>query len=739
MSPAIRNLGGKFALRILGLSTVRGLALSGDRVMGEQASVYYIGVDTGGTFTDLVIIDDAGNVRFEKAFSTPDNPALGVMAAFDTAATSIGRPSFDILNNTERFSHGTTVGTNALIQRRGARVGLILTEGFQDTTLIGRGPMGRVFGAAIGDALDYIHHERPTPIVPRERIAGVAERVSVDGSTVLTLREDTVEAALAQFRREKVESIAVSLLWSFRNEVHERRIGNLLAQWAPDLLVSLSVDVAPVLGEFERSMTTIVNAYVGPVLSQYVLDLQRRLADSGLKPVVQLMKSSGGVTLPGSVTTQAVSLINSGPVGGLVAARYLGEKIGYSNIITSDMGGTSFDVGLVYEGKFELEKTPAVDVGIPVQIPALKVDTIGAGGGSIAWSDGRRLMVGPQSAGAFPGPACFENGGVDPTVTDALVVLGILDPKKFFGGRRVLSLSKAKEAIRNGVADRLGLSVMDAAAGIYEIVTAKMSDLIRKITVEAGYDPRDFALFAYGGAAPAHAALYAEALGVRELIIPHTSSVFSALGCALSDVLYTYARSQPMPLEEFAAVAAGFDNVYREMEYQAFADMEMSGYLPNQVRLSRRLDVRYEGQMNDLTIPWPSGKIDKEAIEAAREVFESAYETRYGKGTSRSESPLETMTFRVDALVETVKPPMIPHPEGSEDSSHARTGTREVYLYQTGFVQADVFDGYLLNPGNIVAGPALIERPDTTILVPPRHQSRVDGHRNIRMTIGEEL
>ena len=539
------------------------------------------------------------------------------------------------------------------------------------------------------------------------------------------------------FKREGVESVAVCLLWSFKMPAHEERIKALLQARDPNLMVTLSSEVSPFLGEFERATTTLVNAYLGPVLIRYIRDLQAELEARGLKRPVQLMKCSGGLTIPERVEREAVALVNSGPVGGLVAARYLGGVLGYDNVITTDMGGTSFDVGVIYRGEFEQELTPFVSQGTPLQVPAVKVVAIGAGGGSIAWTDGRRLMVGPQSAGAVPGPACYDQGGVEPTVTDALVVLGLLDPDYFFGGRKRLHRARAEEAIRERIARPLGLDLQEAAAGIYEIVTAKMSDLIRKVTVESGFDPRQFVLFAYGGASPAHAALYGDGIGVREVIIPHAAAVFSALGVALADLLYTFARSEPLPLMPDPAVIGQFNAIFEDLEQRALETVAASGFKVEEAVLARKLDVRYDGQMHEITIPWEPGVLTEEKLPEVRRVFEETYATRFGPATVRSESPLEVITFRVEALRPSEKPKLRAQAESrGADPTVARKGARSFFLRPHGALTADVYDFEVLVPGSRLAGPAIIERRDTTVFVPPGFEGSVDGYRNVRIRRG---
>ncbi|MQB00736.1 MAG: hydantoinase/oxoprolinase family protein [Actinobacteria bacterium] len=695
---------------------------------------HFIGADTGGTFTDLVIIDSEGNLTFEKAMSNRQDPGKGVRNALASGAELIDSDVSTLLASTLRFAHGTTVGTNALIERKGALVGLICDAGFEDTLRIARGPLGRNLGVPITQALDFIHNPNPPPLIPRERIRGVLGRVASDGVEVEPIDEDEVMRALKELAELGVDSVAVCKLWSFLNPAHERRIGEIAREQFPDLPISLSSEVSPVLGEFERTLTTAVNAFVGPPIRAYIERLNDGLAAGGLRHSLQVMKCSGGLTLPQNVEREAAAIINSGPVGGLVAAQYLSQVLGYDNVVTSDMGGTSFDVGLIREGEFEYDAEPCLDQGLPVQTPAVKVVTVGAGGGSIAWTDGDRLLVGPHSAGADPGPACYGKGH-EPTVTDVLVVLGILSPDNFFGGRKLLDVERAREAIGR-VAEPLGLGIRETAEGIYEIVTARMADLIRKVTVENGYDPRRFALLAYGGAGPAHAALYAKHLGIRDVIIPPSSSVFSALGCALSDVKYSYARSEPLVLDAADPDSfMRFNTTLEELEEVALADVDASGRNRDEVTLRRTLDVRYRAQMNELTVPWTGGVLDGSSFDVVRSRFETAYEGRYGQGTTRSESPLEVITFRVDAIVPTVKPELKSEPLGPADASAAISGTRMVSLRHIGELEHTVYRGDELAPGHEIKGPAVIERRDTTVLLPIGNTATVDTYGNVHIHV----
>jgi N-methylhydantoinase A len=716
------------------------MVTAGDAARPEAAAGgpgYVVGIDTGGTFTDAVVIDPTGRVFIDKAFSTPDDPSVGARDALGNVAARIGVGTDEILASCRRLAHGTTVATNALLQRTGARVGLVTTRGFEDTVIIARGPMGRNTGIPLEQALDFVRNEKPPPYVERTLTFGVGERIDIDGDVVGPLREGDVGEVAAELRRARVGSVAVSLLWSFRNPRHEARVRELLQDALPGLEVSLSSEVSPVSGEYERTMTTVVNAYLAPVLARYIGRLADELSAEGLRYPVQLMTCAGGTIFPKDVARRAVSLVNGGPVGGLVAARELGAMLGFEDAITTDMGGTSFDVGIIHRGLIRTEASTFVSQGTPVQLEAAKVETIGAGGGSIAWTDGERLLVGPRSAGSRPGPACYGHGGTEPTVTDALVVLGLLDPGSFFGGRTRLRADLAEATIRERVAQPLGMDVETAAAGIYEIVTARMSDLVRQTTVQEGLDPRQFTLVAFGGAAPLHAAAYAEPLGVREVIVPATSSVFSALGCALSDVRYSYARSAPILLE-----AAGADvvaaEVYADLERRALADMAESGHAGSAVRLRHRLDARFAGQMNELTIEVPRapdgfvGAVD--FVGAVRAAFQGEYASRFGSMTLPRRGRIEVITFRVEALVAAARPPAAPIPSRSGRAVQP-TGRRRIVTRQYGAADAAVYDGARLLAGDRMTGPAVVDRADTTIFIPAGHRAEVDAFGNVHIDV----
>ena len=686
-----------------------------------------IGVDTGGTFTDLVLIDADGIVRTEKSFSTPQSRERGVFDVLERAARTLNTSVSGILSHTDIFAHGTTASTNALIERRGARVGVLFTAGFEDTLGIARGPIGRVGGLPQSQAMDFIHTEPPAPLVPPDMVRGVVQRIGSDGRIVTPLNESALRRSIEDLITRGTESLAVCLLWAFRNPEHEKRVASICEEVAPSIPVSLSHQIAPKMGEFERAVTTVINAYIGPLTQKYISDLDRGLATNGLSKPIQVITSTGGASRAADVGQQAVSVVNSGPVGGLVAARFLGDQLGHGKIITADMGGTSFDVGLIDGDTLEEDPRPFLDQGLPVTVPAVKLVTIGAGGGSIAWTDGYRLHVGPQSAGADPGPAAYGRGGTEPTVTDALVVCGIVDPENFFGGAYKLDRDLSERAIADRVAKPLNLELAEAAAGILEIVNARMANLIRKVSIESGHDPGGFALYAYGGATGAHCAEFAQHLGIGNLILPYAGPVFSALGVAIADIAYRHTRSEPMLIAEDRIEV--INRNFSDLRAAALEDMNAAGIDPKTCAFRHRIEMRYSGQMNEITIDWPSDNFDTNDIDVLRNLFETYYQKRFGAGTIRAQTPLELISFRVDATHPTRRPALAALDQTAITSSVSRT--RPVYLRGTGYIDADIIDFRALKSDTTYGGPAVIERDTTTIWLPPGATATIDTFGNL--------
>lgn len=695
--------------------------------MDELPDGAVVGVDSGGTFTDAVVLTEDGTLTFDKAPTTPDDLPQGTVDALQNTVGSLLAALPDVLDGATRFAHGTTVATNALIERTGCRVGLLTTRGFEDTTVVMRDGLGKSMGIPYRAAMDYLHTERPDPLPPKERIRGITERVDDTGTVLTPLDEDDARRAIKALRDQDVEAIAINFLWSFQHPAHEKRVAELVRELAPDVFVTRSSTLAPVLGEYERSMTTVVNASLGPIIDQYIDRLDHRLRDTGLTGGVQLMQCTGGLVPASEARRSAVSMIDSGPVGGLVGTRLLAQSEGIDDVIATDVGGTSFDVGVIRDGDFAVDRTPFLDQGIPVHVPSVEISTIGAGGGSIIWTKGNRLRVGPRSSGAQPGPVCYGRGGTEPTVTDALVVLGYLNAENFFSGRMTLAVAEAREALGR-VGDELGLSVEEVAEGAYEIATAKMADLLRKETVEKGHDPREFTLYSYGGAGPAFAATYGGDLDVEEVVVPKAASVFSALGIAFADTQRTYSQTNTVSLSQSDDEVIA--EVFGQLEQRAIDDIEETSDAVAEFEFSYSMDLRYEGQMNELTIATERAP----ESTAVREQFDETYEQRYGEGASLQSASVEAVTFRLRSIKPGANLPLQEAARSSSDSTTARRGTRTMRFPAEGVTEGTIYEGTALEPGNTVSGPAVIERPRTTIVIPPTFKASVDGLENIRIT-----
>jgi N-methylhydantoinase A len=688
-----------------------------------------IAVDSGGTFTDCVVLDSVGNVTTAKAPSTPSDFAAGVVASVTRAAEQAGSVLSEVLAATKPFCHGTTVATNTLLTRTGSRVGLVTTKGHEDALIIGR-TIQKAAGLADTELTNLARLEKAVPIVPRPLIVGVTERIDAHGAEIVALDETEARAAVAALVDAGVEAIAVCFLWSFLNPSHEQAVQRIIAEEFPEVFVTVSHEVAPVIKEYERGATTVLNAYLSKSTHAYITSLQGKLESGGLRHDPVIMQSTGGVTSAEASKGHAVSLLGSGPAGGVLGAAALGRLIGVSNIVTTDVGGTSFDVGLVVDGEPLIIGTPVFDKYHTV-LPIIDVASIGAGGGSVAWIEpGTGLLkVGPQSAGASPGPACYGTGGSEPTVTDANLVLGRIDPALFLGGTRPLHADLAELAIRTRIAEPLGISVAAAAAGIVDILDARMADLVRAKTIGRGYDPSEFALFAFGGAGPLHVGAYASDVGAKMVVVPTHSSVFSAFGIAGSDLVHVRQLSDPM--------TAPFDpqrlNVlYQRLEEQVLADLAVSGVPAEDATFSRELEMRYRGQVHDVRVPVPATRLDEADVSAVVDEFIRRYDRRFGRGAAFDRAGMEARTLLVRGVGRVVKPQMRSRPLESEDASAARIGNRQVYFGELdGFSDVAIYRREQLRPGNRVVGPAIVEASDTTIVVHPLQSARVDAWGNV--------
>jgi N-methylhydantoinase A len=606
-------------------------------------------------------------------------------------------------------------------------VGLITTRGHEDAILVGR-IISKSDGLSDAEKSDVRYWGKPEPIVERSLIRGIAERVDYKGAVLVSLNEAEVLAALRDMAAEGVEAVAVCLLWAFINPVHELRIQALVEKHHPDLYVSLGHVVAPVLGEFERTNATLLSAHLGAIARQQMEVTRELLGTRGLKRPFLVMQSNGGCMWDEEVASAPLNLIASGPAGGVIGSAKLGQRMGYRNIIATDMGGTSFDVGVITDGAPILADI-AVHGRIRMALPHVEVVSIGAGGGSIAWVDQatRLLQVGPQSAGSMPGPVCYGHGGKEPTVTDADVVLGRIDPKRFFNGRKLLDRAAAETAIKTKIADPLGIGVTTAARGILEIVDSRMGDLIRKLTIERGVDPREFTLFSYGGAGPTHVGAYAREAGITKAVISPHAAVFSALGIAASDIVRVYSQSSPMrsPFdpERINALLA-------MLESRAAQDLDRRSVAASETTLSRSFEMRFRHQVHQVKVPAPGGRLGERELAELVERFIALYEQSFGKGTAAREAGVEMLTFHVVATTHRVPLNLSPTKMQDTDASAAHSGSRRVW-FGGAFVDTPIYEHRKLRPGNRVSGPAVIEGMNTTLPLHPGQELSVDAFQNL--------
>ena len=697
---------------------------------------YVVGVDIGGTFTDCVVVDEAGEITIGKALSTPDDFSRGALNSVTNAASNLGLLNAnELLQSTRLFFHACTIGDNTLITRAGAKTGLIMTKGFGDSLHIMRGKVAE--GLTENETAHRAALYKPEPFVPRKLVEEVPERIDYKGLELIRLDVGAAERAIDRLVANGAESIAVCFLWSIVNDIHEKQLAEILKKKYPKLFHSLSSEVAPYIGEYERSATTVFNAYIGPKISTYLQNLQRVLKDQGLQREPLIMQAYGGVLGIEATCKNAVGIIESGPAAGIVGTRFLGEHIGENNILATDMGGTTFKVSLVRNGVIERDYKPVI-LRYNILSTKIWVESIGAGGGSIAWIDPETglLKVGPQGAGAAPGPVCYDVGGSEPTVSDADLVLGYLNESYFLGGRMKLNKAKTLAAIREKIAQPLKMTEVEAASGIYRIANSHMSDLIRKATVEKGHDPRNFVLFAFGGAAPVHASRYAAELGVRQVVIPLTASVHGATGLISSDVVYEYGKSEHLllPVEP-----APVNKIFSELLERAYKDLAAAGFSPSEIHVMRSIDMRYRYQIHELNVPFSPGLsiISDADMVASSELFDEMYEKAFGQGSGYREAGKEILTFRLTATGLLKKPDIKAETVAPSDGSVALKAKREVYFEENRkFTATRVYDFNQLRPGAEFVGPVIIETPVTTVVVNPRDCAAMDGYRNIRIYVG---
>lgn len=674
---------------------------------------FILGVDIGGTFTDAVAVDmRTGDVTTAKTPSTPRDPMDGVMAAIGLLAEQAGTSAETLLADTVKFAHGTTLTSNVVFTWSGARTGLLTTRGFGDEILIMKG-VGRVAGIPMSDRRHFRATDKPPAIVPKRLISEVAERVDHRGEVLVPLTEQEARRGVQVLLDRGVEAIAISLLWSHENPDHELMLESVVKELAPDVYVSTAHRLAPVIGEYERTTTAAVNAYVGPTIRRYLQNLATELEREGLRRQLHVLQASGGVT--SAAETVPINTIESGPAAGSVAVRSYAERAGLRNVIATDVGGTTFKVGLLRQGEWPTARQIVVNQ-YSMLVPMVDLVSIGAGGGSIAWVDHGRLRIGPQSAGADPGPVCYGWGGTEPTVTDADAVLGFLGEDDFLGGRLRLQVEDAAAAIKRKIADPLfDGDVMAAAAGIRRIVDAQMGDLVRKMTVERGHDPRHFDLMAYGGAGPLHASGYARGVGVRRIIVPQVATVYSAYGAASSDVTHSAQRSaRRISLDDWATIA----EMHALLRRDAAEALTRNGIGEGQHKFATWAEMRYERQWFDIRVdidPSPQESLP----ERLRDAFEAKYERLYGSAALLPRERIRLTILGVDGVGRIEQPPTTELPPAEGRNAIPRT-TRLVHWPELGkTVDTPIYDGLQIERDQELTGPAIVMLPGTTVAVPP--------------------
>ncbi|OGL16816.1 MAG: hypothetical protein A3K12_05120 [Candidatus Rokubacteria bacterium RIFCSPLOWO2_12_FULL_71_19] len=688
-------------------------------------SQYRIGFDVGGTFTDFVLQTPTGEIRTAKRLTTYPDPSQACLAGLDDLLARAGCPWTALA----QAVHGTTIGSNLVIERKGRDVALITTRGFRDVLIIGRSKRYQVYDLQI---------EKPRPLIPRRLIAEVPERVLADGSVLERLDEDEARRVIRGLAARGVRTVAVCLLHAYVNPAHERRLADIVAEEAPGISVSLSHEVSPTFREYERSSTTVVNAYIMGAIREYLESLRGEMGRRGYGGRLFIMQSSGGIATAEAMERYPVRMIESGPAAGTLMAATYGELSGHRDLIAFDMGGTTAKLALIHGGRplvtslFELHRVGgAAGSGLPMNIQALDLVEIGAGGGSIATARLGVIGVGPESASSTPGPACYARGGTAPTVTDADLVLGYLNPDRFAGGSMRLDVAKAREAIEERVARPLGLTLAEAAWGIHLVVNSNMELATRVVSIERGHDPRHLTLVAFGGSGPVHGCRLAQALRIPRVILPAAAGVTAALGLLSAEVKFDVARSYVRRLD---AVDPGhLGTMYREMEAQALQVVHESA-VEGEIGIQRTADLRYVGQGYELNVPVPPGALGEHQLARVREAFDGAYQLRYG--VAAPEEPVEVVTWKLTAVGAGPRLALPRAPRGG-GAAAALEGRRQAYFPEKGgYVDAPVYDRYRLPAGAEIQGPAIVEERESTTVLPPGCGARVDDWGSLIVEVG---
>ena len=682
-----------------------------------------IGIDVGGTFTDFILVSPGGDASLLKVPTTLEDQSLGVMEGIGKLAAGAGLSTRALLEDTDLVVHGTTTADNTMIEMNGATVGLVTTAGHRDEIDIRRGYKESIWDPA---------YPPPTPIARRRHRLGVPERLDFRGEVVTPLDEEAVRRAVRRLARDRIESIAVCLLFSFINPAHELRVREIIAEEYPDARVSLSHEVMPTAPEFERTSTTLVDAYVGPRVAVYLARLEQALRAAGYQSDLLIMQSNGGIMTADFLAKKAVAALGSGPTGGVMGACAVASASKVSDFIAIDMGGTSYEACLVRGGRPNIKSFWNWQHRYLVGLPMVEMHSIGAGGGSIARVEAGALKVGPESAKSVPGPICYGRGGTRPTVTDANLVLGYINPESLCGGEFKLEGEGVRRAIEEQIGRPLGLDVVEAAHGIFRIVNANMANAIRRVSSEAGYDPRDFCMVVYGGNGPVHAGMQAFELGVRKLLVPKTSPAFSALGLLIADYVVDTQRSYIAPSGR--ADAGRINELFEELERHAESELRAARLSRDDLVFHRFVNLCYPGQTFDMAVPAVTHDGRMEAGDLARtvEAFHDLHEELHAYAV-RDEEPV-IRSVRVQTLGTTDKPALRLVPEASGPAADAIRQRRPAW-FDGRFVDTPVYDGDRLGAGHRIEGPAIVEERFTTLVLYPGQDARLDVHGNYEVTL----
>ena len=699
-----------------------------------QTTLFRVGVDIGGTFTDIVLLEASGRLHTKKVSSSVDDYARAIVDGLREVFRDTGITGADLAE----VLHGTTVASNAVLEQKGARTGLITTRGFRDVLEIRRLRMPRLYD---------LTWEKPPPLVERALRQEVTERIDAQGAVQTPLDLAEVEQALARLRGEGVTALAVCLINSYANPVHEEQIKAVVSRHAPELVACYSVEVLPEIREYERTSTTVINAYVMPIVRRYLATLRAGLDDAGVKTPLLIMQSNGGLMTDAAAAAHPIHIIESGPAAGVVGAQALARRIGLGKLITFDMGGTTAKASIVEDGEVTRAAEYQVGGGIMhgsrlltgagylLRVPAIDLAEVGAGGGSLVWIDpGGALQVGPRSAGASPGPLCYDLGGNEPTITDANVILGYLNPTRLAGGAVKLNAARAHEVFEEKVARPLGMPLVEAAHGAHLIAASNMMRAIRAVSSERGRDPREYALFAFGGNGPLFAAGISSQLEMRRIVVPPAPGLFSSFGLLYADVEHHYVRTWRKLVRE--ADPAGLGELLHRMEAGARAQLAGEGFPDDHVRLRRSADCRYQGQSFELTVPVADGPIGTATLAALAEAFGQEHERTYGHRAG-AEEPVEIVSLRVIAQGVSDRP-RVPETIRIDRPGGGDRPMRRVYFGPgLGWRETPILDRPALAAPRV--GPCIIEEYDATCVVPPGARATLDGYGNIAIELGQEI